>query len=133
MLEYPATLLPLTLARLQLGREQHLPAASPLLRSSDCLTTLHMVCILPPCLSCSQVGNGNCDAGQQPVNRRQCNATPCEVTAGGLNTSFTEWGLCSASCGSGFAARTAFCRNPEGDLADLEMCSDYSGGCRAPL
>lgn len=92
-----------------------------------------MAYILPPCLSCSQVGNGNCDAGQQPVNRRQCNATPCEVTAGGLNTSFTEWGLCSASCGSGFAARTAFCRNPEGDLADLEMCSDYSGGCRAPL
>ena len=86
-----------------------------------------------PCLSCSQVGNGNCDAGQQPVNRRQCNATPCEVTAGGLNTSFTEWGLCSASCGSGFAARTAFCRNPEGDLADLEMCSDYSGGSRASL
>ena len=86
-----------------------------------------------PCLSCSQVGNGNCDAGQQPVNRRQCNATPCEVTAGGLNTSFTEWGLCSASCGSGFAARTAFCRNPEGDLADLEMCSDYSGGSCASL
>ena len=92
-----------------------------------------MVRTVPPCLSCSQVGNGNCDAGQQPVNRRQCNATPCEVTAGGLNTSFTEWGLCSATCGSGFAARTAFCRNPEGDLADLEMCSDYSGGCRAPV
>ena len=81
------------------------------------------------CVSCccSQVSNGNCDQGYKPVTRLACNQVPCAVSDPGLTLGFTAWGECGVQCGTGFSQRTAYCMNPYGALADLSMCSNYSG------
>ncbi|DBA71983.1 TPA: hypothetical protein ACH3X2_010728 [Trebouxia sp. C0005] len=75
----------------------------------------------------SQVSNGNCDQGSKPLTRLPCNQVPCAVSDPGLTLGFTAWGECGVQCGSGFSQRTAYCINPYGALADLSMCSNYSG------
>ena len=84
------------------------------------------VCV---CCCCSQVSNGNCDQGFKPLTRLPCNQVPCAVSDPGLTLGFTAWGECGVQCGSGFSQRTAYCINPYGALADLSMCSNYSGEC----
>ncbi len=81
------------------------------------------------CCCCSQVSNGNCDQGSKPLTRLPCNQVPCAVSEPGLTLGFAAWGECGVQCGSGFSQRTAYCMNPYGALADLSMCSNYSGGC----
>lgn len=76
---------------------------------------------------CSQVSNGNCDQGSKPATRLACNQVPCAVSDPGLTLGFTAWGECGVQCGSGYSQRTAYCMNPYGALADLSMCSNYSG------
>lgn len=85
------------------------------------------------CNSCRPVGNGNCDQGAKPVNRKACNTAPCAVTQTGLQLSYTPWGGCSAQCGGGYSSRAAYCTNAQGELTDVAMCgANYTGqsiGC----
>ena len=83
--------------------------------------------ITPVSWCCSQVSNSNCDQGFKPATRQACNRTPCAVADPGLVLGFTAWGECNVQCGSGYSARTAYCTNAYGSLADLSMCGNYTG------
>lgn len=83
--------------------------------------------LLSETFPCSQISNGNCDQGFKPTVSASCNQTPCAVSDSGLTLGFTDWGGCNVQCGSGYSQRTAYCMNPNGALADLSMCGNYSG------
>nr|XP_061807746.1 thrombospondin-2-like [Nerophis lumbriciformis] len=64
------------------------------------------------------------------VETKPCNNTPCPVPGGW--TSWSEWGLCSKSCGGGLLSRERKCLNPSpqfggsfcgGEAMDYETCN----------
>ena len=76
---------------------------------------------------CSLAGAYLCEAAAKPAARKACGLTPCQVASGGLTLQLGPWDACEATCGSGLAARSGYCSNPLGFLADPAACSSYSG------
>ncbi|XP_066919223.1 SCO-spondin-like [Clytia hemisphaerica] len=75
-------------------------------------------------------GHGGTDCVGDALEWQECNAHACAIDGGW--TEWTDWGECSATCGTGTQARTRICTNPTpanggdtctGDTSESQDCN----------